>query len=196
VKDLPPIDPLSRSKRLFDVVDSSKKIGWSAKTLVWNFEKNDECEFVIQRADIFKKAQLLGFDTLAKDSELEHLGIALLKHWFDKVDEDGAVQGITQKKTVILLKNFARSRFVVLEEDLERFAPADIVWEWTNEGQVGLKGKLVKDNFVKYKWYANQKQLFERIRIPKEKEIIEIDHDRLDFDEVIRRLLVPQAETP
>lgn len=72
-KGIPIVDPLSniRSKRLYDIVDLNNQIGWSAKALQLGKTLSTPLSFelVIQRADIFKKANALGFDNLTKQTE-------------------------------------------------------------------------------------------------------------------------------
>ncbi len=71
VKNISLNDPaLGRKKLLHDAVDLKSQVGWSLKTLqVSNLQVNSSFSFVIQRADIFKKAELLGFDRLTDNSE-------------------------------------------------------------------------------------------------------------------------------
>ncbi|GAB4415199.1 MAG: hypothetical protein Fur0044_10230 [Anaerolineae bacterium] len=63
-KGIETTDPLKniRSKRLFDVIDKERKIGWSVKAVQRAIYLPCDHEVVIQRADIFKKAIRLGFD--------------------------------------------------------------------------------------------------------------------------------------
>lgn len=63
VKSLPMLDPASgRSKLLYDAVDRENAIGWSLKSLQKsNLLVGSSFLFVIQRADVIKKADLLGF---------------------------------------------------------------------------------------------------------------------------------------
>jgi hypothetical protein len=76
-KEVPLVDPTKniRSKRLFDVVDIEKGIGWSAKAVQWSLKVGGEFEIVIQRADIFKKRVELGFPTINMESEPNQLGL-------------------------------------------------------------------------------------------------------------------------
>ena len=74
VKGLRVVDPLNetRSKWLFDVVDSKRRIGWSAKTgLTTSFDSGHEIELVVQRADVFGKNSKLSkrlFNKYVEDS--------------------------------------------------------------------------------------------------------------------------------
>ena len=88
-KDIPSVDPLlhTRSKNLFDVVDRKSNIGWSIKAIQVSqgaIALPRKFEVVIQRADIFKKAEELGFGTLStkkpSENSLFHL-IRLSSTW-------------------------------------------------------------------------------------------------------------------
>lgn len=184
-------DPLNRTKRLFDVTDVSSSKGWSAKTLVWKFETAKEFEFVIQRADVFKKAKDLGFEGLNEKSDPQRIGDAVLEHWTRKVKEDMLFQGVEDPRVAILLKNLAAKNFnvilkwCVIEEPLLIPAREEIRWNWTNDDQVGLQGTRISDGFVIFRWYKNQKQLFERMRIPMGLKVHEINVDRKSADEIL-----------
>jgi hypothetical protein len=86
-----------RSKRLFDVTDDERGIGWSVKSLQWAFYPECEFEVVIQRAAVYKKAVQLGFPRLSSDSEPNTIGAALLEHWKRKVEEDSVFQEVNDK---------------------------------------------------------------------------------------------------
>jgi hypothetical protein len=186
VKGIPIENPLSRSKKLFDVVDNNKKIGWSAKTLVLNSNVTKECEFVIQRADVFKKATELGFSKLNENSNPQDIGNAVLEHWTQKVNLDSISQSINIPKIVILLKNSTRTNFRVIENDLDVPLPDELEWSWTNEQNLGLQAKRKVDSFVMFRWYKNQKQLFERIAIQESIPTLSIDASKSSPDEIIR----------
>jgi hypothetical protein len=102
-----------RNKRLFDAV-GRKGEGWSLKTLVWpKLTAGTPFEFVIQRADIFKKSTDLGFlEELARTSDVTDLGRALILHWNRKWETDSAAQNVTDPRVAVLLKSVARKRFV------------------------------------------------------------------------------------
>lgn len=131
-KEIDGIDPFTsiRSKRLYDVVDTSKRIGYSVKSLKWAFRADIESEFelVIQRADIFKKASILGFKHLDVNSDPQVLGAALLKHWRVKVEEDASFQNIDSKRIFILLKSIDNKKFAFFEEDIKLYQPNEITW--------------------------------------------------------------------
>ncbi len=181
-------DPLRRHKLLFDVVDNSSKIGWSAKTLVWAFEVAAQCEFVIQRADVFKKADELGFGHLDRDSDPELIGEAIRIHWLRKVQEDSVAQSVSTRKIAILLKDRQRRRFGVIEEELEVPDKDELIWAWTNESKTGLQGRSSTDGQLKYRWYANQKQLFEVLPLSKDLEVISIAPKQYTIEDLLKIL--------
>jgi len=73
-------DPLfaKRSKLLFDIVNEPNKIGWSAKSLQCYVRESVEFELVIQRADVFKKRDDLGFPNLDINSSPKKKHLLLL----------------------------------------------------------------------------------------------------------------------
>ena len=105
-KNVPITDPFFniRPKKLFDVVDKENEIGWSVKSLQWDFSPGCVFELVIQRAAVYKKAAQLGFSGLSSDSEPHEIGAALLEHWKRKVEVDATIQGVKDKRIVVLLK--------------------------------------------------------------------------------------------
>ncbi len=191
VKNIPPVDPLLniREKRLFDIVDSSTAVGWSAKALQATVGPSRQFELVIQRADIFKKSQELGFNSLSVASPPEDLGLALLRHWYGKVYEDAEAQGVTDRRVCILVKSKDRKTYGFLEEDLSDYKPQELYWIWTNETKTGLQGIRNKDGFCVFRWYPNQKQFFERFILPEDTHIFSIEPTRLPMDEVVDLLL-------
>ena len=186
-KEVEFVDPLVgiRSKRLFDVVDNTKKIGWSAKALQWNMKEGSEFELVIQRADVFKKRVALGFPSLKMSSSADHIGAALLKHWQDKVSEDATIQRVSDKRVCILIKNVANTKFAYFEEELKIYKPNELSWKWTDSTKTGLQGIRKRDNFCIYRWYPNQKQFFERFNFEKGNFIFEIEPKRIGLNEII-----------
>ncbi|MCX5796787.1 MAG: hypothetical protein NTY77_14930 [Elusimicrobia bacterium] len=195
--NLPLIDPLTntRAKLLFDVVHSKKKIGWSCKALQWPITPGGEFELVIQRADIFKKACALGFGTLDTNSSCAVLGRAVLKHWHSKVHSDAATQGVRNKRIAVLLKSDDRTKYAIYEDLLVEYAPTDLEWSWTNQSKAGLQGRRKKDNFCVYRWHPNQKQFFERFRLPANAPVIEIKPQRLPLKMVVDLLVSRLQDT-
>lgn len=154
-----------RSKRLYDVVDPSTHVGWSVKSLQWPFYPGCEFELVIQRADVYKKAQALGFDHLDGNSDPNLIGKALMRHWANKVNEDAACQSVRSKRIVVLLKTENKKKFAIYEDDIVIHKEDDLRWEWANATKSGLKG-MDSNGFCVYRWYSSQKQLFERFSLP------------------------------
>lgn len=187
------IDPFNniRSKRLYDVVDTNSHIGYSVKSLKWAFRESVETEFelVIQRADIFKKATSLGFQPLNIDSAPQTLGAALLEHWKRKVEDDAIFQDVTSKRIFVLLKSTNNNNFAFFEEDIRLYSPDEITWRWTDETKTGLQGIRNEDQMCIYRWYPNQKQFFERFKLPTNIQIINIEPIRLTKELVVDTLL-------
>ena len=191
-KNIPIIDPLThiRSKRLFDVVDDNRKIGWSIKAVQHQINLPCQFEVVIQRADIFKKATELGFNELSLNSFPEELGVALLKHWYDeKVNKDAQFQGVEDRRVCILLKSRDRRSYAYFESELVEYFPEDLRWEWTNETKTGLQAKRNSDNQLVFRWYPNQKQFFERFVLPREAYTFNIEPVRLLTHDIVALLL-------
>ena len=194
-KDIPSVDPLTniRSKNLFDVVDKKSKIGWSIKAAqVAQNSITLPCEFeiVIQRADIFTKAEELGFGTLSTESPTEELGAALLKHWYaEKVRQDAEIQGVQEKRVAILLKSKNRKNYVYFEERLLEYGENDLKWDWTDKKKKGLQARRIKDNVLVFRWYPSQKQFFERFIFPGDAYEFRIEPKRLAADDVVEILL-------
>lgn len=183
-------DPLfaKRSKLLFDVVDDQNNIGWSAKSLQWSVRENVEFELVIQRADVFKKRDELGFPNLDRNSPPDTIGSALLEHWHRKINNDAQIQNVTDKRVCILLKTANNDKFAYFEEELAIYSPNDLNWRWTNNTKTGLQGIRKSDNFCVYRWYPNQKQFFERFKLYDDAYIFDASIVRLPLDEVIEML--------
>ena len=191
-KGISTVDPLTniRSKSLFDVVDQERKIGWSIKAAQRKITLPCEYEVVIQRADIFKKAKSLGYDSLSTDSPTDQLGSALLKHWYGrKVEQDAKSQGVRDKRVCILLKSLDRRDYVYLEEQLVRHNENDLKWYWTNEKKTGLQARREKDDVLIFRWFPNQKHFFERFTFPADAYRFRIEPQRLATDEVVELLL-------
>lgn len=186
-KSINGIDPMfcTRSKKLYDVVDTERNIGWSVKSIQWSFRPGCEFELVIQRADVFKKAGELGFEHLDINSEPQLIGAALLKHWYSKVDSDAIVQNVGSKRVMILLKKNNKKNYAVLEKDIERYSPEEIRWYWTNDNKTGLQGVHRITNRKIYRWYPSQKQFFECFILPAEVQLIDIEPRRLTKNQIV-----------
>lgn len=196
-KEIDGIDPFTniRSKRLYDVVDKKSKIGYSVKSLKWAFRAGTESEFelVIQRADIFKKATALGFEHLDINSDPQTLGAALLEHWRIKVEEDAIFQEVNDKRVFVLLKSIDNKKFAFFEEDIKLYQRNEITWRWTDDTKTGLQGIRNEDQMCIYRWYPNQKQFFERFKLPANIQKLEINPVRLEKAQVVD-ILLPYLE--
>ncbi len=199
-KAIPLVDPLTniRSKRLFDVVDHERGIGWSIKaTQTTTIRLPHIQEVVIQRADIFKKAKELGFAELSLTSSPDVLGAALLHHWyFEKVQRDAFYQQVSDKRVCLLLKSKDRRTYAYLEEALWEYTPDDLQWAWTNSTKTGLQGRRKSDDTLIFRWYPNQKHLFERFIFPEQAYLFHIEPQRLALDDVVALLLAALRDRP
>lgn len=186
-KNIPTVDPFfnTRSKKLYDVVDRTNHIGWSVKSLQYNFSPNCEFELVIQRADIFKKARELGFDILTKDTDPQTLGRALLCHWQRKIDTDAISQEVTDKRVMVLLKKTDKINYALYESVLHTYSPDELTWRWADNTKTGLHAIVNGTNFCAYRWYPNQKQFFERFRLPDECWSFSLNPHRLDLETTV-----------
>lgn len=189
-------DPIreGRSKRLFDCVDPKAHRGWSLKSLQWNtLEVGTPFEFVIQRADIFKKAKQLGFDALSPNSPEQDLGLALIRHWNGKLSKDAQVQGVADSRMATLLKSRDREHFVYVEVEYPPLNPADFEWRWSDPTKQGLQGW--RNGVLKLRWYPNQKQLFECFNIPEESYHFTVTWTRLALPEFVDLFKVRRRKT-
>ncbi|MFA6148673.1 MAG: hypothetical protein WC899_10745 [bacterium] len=182
-----------KTKRLFDAVDPATKRGWSLKTLKWAIEPSRELELVIQRADVFDKASALGFPGLHRDSPPATIGAAVLEHWNRKIVEDSRFQDVGEARICILLKSEDRRFFCLYEDLMHVYDRADINWEWTNTTKKGLRGILRRDGFNIFRWYANQKQLFERFVLPPKIDSFTIDRRQVPAERVVALLATELA---
>jgi hypothetical protein len=109
VKDIPLSDPaLGRSKLLYDAVDFTTQAGWSLKSLQFNnLTPGNTFFFVIQRADVVKKAAQLGFPGLTERSLPEELGAAIIQHWNEKIITSKLAQGV-RSCNLIIGQNYPR----------------------------------------------------------------------------------------
>ena len=183
----------TRSKKLYDVVDPEKKTGWSVKSVQYAFAPGTRFELVIQRADIFKKANALGYESLSINTDPQILGEALLKHWQEKVTQDAAAQGVDSKRVFILLKQRYSYEYAMFEEDIRLYSNDEISWHWTDNTHTGLQGTRKSDKECVYRWYPNQKQLFEGFFLPEKIESFSIAPVRIPINQAVD-LLVQHIE--
>lgn len=192
VKNIELVDPIKqgRTKQLFDAVAEDGR-GWSLKTLVWeNQEIGSSFEFVIQRADVFKKARDLGFSRgLSSSSAPRSLGKALVRHWNAKFEKDSAEQDVSDPRVCILLKDSARRNFTYVEFAYPPLKEDDYTWRWARTGGAGLKG--IRDDRTRFKWYHGQKQFFEVFQIPEQAYKFELDWRRPSLKDFIKKALEP-----
>ncbi|MFB2833451.1 hypothetical protein [Floridanema evergladense] len=194
VKDIPLSDPaLGRSKLLYDAVDITTATGWSLKSLqLNNLIPGNTFFFVIQRADIIKKAVQLGFPGLTEQSSPNELGAAIVQHWNEKIISNQAVQGVINSYEGILLKTIKGYEYIYCEFSLNPLDQNMFLWAWTvdritGKSGAGLQGSIAgKTELV---WYKNQKQLFRGRTIPQEAVIIRIDRTRLTLDRYVQTVL-------
>ena len=173
-----------RQKKLFDLVDKNRRIGWSAKALQTNVQRGGDFEVVIQRSDIFKKSADLGFPPLSVESKPALLGKALMTHWLDhKIKKDMATQGVSDARVCILLKSKNRKTYTFVEQPLEQIPASEMEWRWTNKDKSGLQG-WYKDH-LKYRWYHGQTQFFEVFKVPEDAPVISLEPRRIPLAKVI-----------
>ncbi len=195
IKDMPLSDPaLGRSKLLYDAVDVTTQTGWSLKSLQLNNPApGNTFFFVIQRADVVKKATQLGFPGLTELSPPQELGSAIIQHWNEKIITSKLAQNIINSYESILLKTIRGNQYVYCEYSLEPLDPTTFSWAWTvdrisgKEG-VGLQGAVAgRTDLV---WYKNQKQLFRARTIPLEAARTNIERIRLAPDLYVETILM------
>lgn len=189
VKNLPLPNPhaVRRSKTLFDCVDASNRIGWSLKSVQKN-PSTKGFELVVQRADIFKKRIALGFPDIRVDSAPTQLGAAVLHHWNTKIEQDMQRQGVREGRIAVLLKSTNHQQYAYLEQSLVQYQTADLLWTWTDQTQTGLQARRVLDDTVVFRWYPNQKQLFESFTLPPEAFRFLVSPSRLVVDDFLIRM--------
>jgi hypothetical protein len=194
VKDIPLLDPaLGRSKLLYDAVDLVTKTGWSLKSLQLNsFNFRSPFLFVIQRADIVKKAVQLGFPGLTEQSSPNELGAAIIQHWNEKIILSQAAQSVVNSYESILLKTIKGYEYVYCEFPLNPLDPNTFSWAWTIDkttrgSGAGLQGSVAgKTELV---WYKNQKQLFRARTVPTQAVRIIVERTRLTLDRYVETVL-------
>lgn len=176
-----------RKKLLYDIVDPNNKIGWSAKTLQWP-HNNGTCEFVIQRADVIKKREDLGYPGLSVEtSPPQELGTAVLKHWRLKVENDKEAQGVTDSRLALLLKLRGTDLVYPYEEPLTVPNADDLEWRWTNDNKTGLQARDASGN-LRYRWYQNQKQLFESFDLEDTTSPINLAPNMLTAEDFVKKV--------
>ncbi len=195
VKDIPLLDPaLGRSKLLYDAVNNVTKTGWSLKSLQLNsLAIGSTFFFVIQRADIIRKAELLGFPGLTELSSPEELGSAIIKHWNEKIITSQSSQDVVNSYESILLKTIKGNEYIYCEYPLYPLEPSTFTWAWTVDKKTGISGVGLQGSVagkVELVWYKNQKQLFSARTIPLQAVRINIERIRLNPKNYVRTILI------
>ncbi len=194
VKNLSMLDPaLGRSKFLYDAVDRENAIGWSLKSLQkTNLLVGSSFSFVIQRADVIKKADLLGFPGLTEKSSPQDIGAAIVKHWNEKIITSRLAQGVRTSYEGILLKTIKGTEYVYCEFPLEPLQADAFSWNWTTDRKTGKSGAGLQGSIegnVELVWYKNQKQLFRTRTIPEQATRITVKRYRLNPTEYVETIL-------
>jgi hypothetical protein len=199
VKDIPLSDPaLGRSKLLYDAVDAATASGWSLKSLqLSNLITVKTFLFVIQRADIVKKATQLGFPGLTEKSSPNELGAAIIQHWNEKIISSQAVQEVVNSYEAILLKTIRGYEYIYCEFPLNPLDPSAFSWAWTVDKTTGELGAGLQGNIAgrtELIWYKNQKQLFRARTIPPEAIHINVERTRLTLDRYVQTVILALQE--
>lgn len=194
VKNLPILDPASgRSKLLYDAVDRENAIGWSLKSLQkTNLSVGSSFLFVIQRADVIKKANLLGFPGLTEKSPPQDIGAAIIKHWNEKIITSRLAQGVRTSYEAILLKTIKGTEYVYCEFPLEPLDADAFSWNWTTDRKTGKSGAGLQGSIeenLELVWYKNQKQLFRARTIPEQAARITVKRYRLNPKKYVETIL-------
>jgi hypothetical protein len=199
VKDIPLSDPaLGRSKLLYDAVDVTTRTGWSLKSLqLNNITPGSTFFFVIQRADVIKKAIQLGFPNLTESSSPQELGAAVIRHWNEKIITSKTAQSVINSYEGILLKTIRGTIYAYCEYLLEPLDPTAFSWAWTidritGKAGAGLQGSI--EGKAELVWYKNQKQLFRARTIPSDVVIINIERVRLEPDRYVETIIAALRE--
>lgn len=194
VKHIPLSDPaLGRSKLLYDAVDTTTATGWSLKSLqLKSLTVGNTFLFVIQRADVIKKAAQLGFPGLTEQSSPAELGAAIVQHWNEKIISSQAEQSITNSYEGILLKTIKGDEYIYCEFPLNPLDPNAFSWAWrvdrvTGSSGAGLQGYIAGK--LELVWYKNQKQLFRTRTIPPEAVDIRVQRTRITLDRYVQTVL-------
>ncbi|BAU15128.1 hypothetical protein LEP3755_56850 [Leptolyngbya sp. NIES-3755] len=194
VKDIPLSDPaLGRSKLLYDAVAPSTASGWSLKSLqLSRFTASTTFWFVIQRADVVKKATQLGFPNLTEQSSPTELGAAIIQHWNEKITTSQSIQGVRNSYESILLKTIQGYEYLYCEFPLNPFDPNDFSWAWTVDRRTGKSGAGLQGSIAgqpQLVWYKNQKQLFRARTIPPEAVLVQVERTRLTSARYVQTIL-------
>jgi hypothetical protein len=176
------------TKLLYDVVDLKNSIGRSVKTIRGPVAHGARVEPIIARADIYSKANELGYDDLSDKDHPQYLGNALIRFWNGKMTDHADLLGIKTKKISMLVKSFDLTQFAYFEKDLEPYYEDNFVWKWTDERRVSLIGTPKGKDYWKFKWTPKGQQLFERWLIPKNAYLFEVSPHHLTMESLKKAL--------
>jgi len=176
------------TKLLYDVVDIQNGIGRSVKTIRGNTTRGSRVEPIIARADIYGKAELLGYEELSEKDHPQYLGNALIRFWNNKMQDHADLLGIKTKKISMLVKSYDLTQFAYFEKDLEPYVEDDFIWQWTDDQRVSLVGLPRGKDYWKFKWTPKGQQLFERWLIPRDAYIFEVEPHHLSMDALKKAL--------
>jgi hypothetical protein len=176
------------TKLLYDVVDLETAIGRSVKTIRGPVAIGARVEPIIARADVFSKANELGYDDLSANDHPQYIGNALIRFWNDKVENHADLLGIKTRKISMLVKSDNLTKFAYFEKDIDRYDEDTFEWTWTSNQKVGLQGKIKGTDYWKFKWNPKEHQLFERWLIPKNAYIFEITPRHFTMKELKKAL--------
>ncbi len=176
------------TKLLYDVVDLESGIGRSVKTIRGSVAIGARVEPIIARADVFGKANELGYADLSANDHPQYIGNALIRFWNDKVENHADLLGIKTRKISVLVKSDDLTQFAYFEKSIDRYEEDDFTWAWTDDQKVGLQGKIKNTDYWKFKWNPKYMQLFERWLIPKNAYIFEITPRHFTMKELKKAL--------
>ncbi len=171
-------------KLLFDVIDVKNSIGLSVKTIFGDPNIGSRAEPIIARANIFNKANELGFDELSIRDHSKYIGDAIIRFWNNKVEKDAKALKIKKKKISILVKSRDLSSFAYFEKDIDIYDENDFEWAWTDNKKLGLQGKKKNTDYWKFRWSSTENQLVERWLIPRGAYIFKITPKHFTMSEL------------
>ena len=171
-------------KLLFDVIDTKTRTGLSVKTIFGDPSIGARVEPIIARANIFSKANELGFDDLSINDHPQYLGNALIRFWNNKVETDAKKLKIKKRKISILVKSKNLDKFAYFEKNIDYYNENDFEWAWTDNKKLGLQGKKKDTDYWKFRWSSHENQLVERWLIPRNSFIFKIKPKKFTMDEL------------
>ena len=122
----------------------------------------------------------LGFPKINLRSQPQLIGEAVLAHWQAKVNLDTAAQSVKIPRVAILLKSRDHREYALHEEDMALYSKNGLSWSWTDKDHNGLQARRKDASRVVYRWYPNQKQLFEVFTLSKKSFRFHVESTRID----------------